>query len=69
VAYTLLDQAGLKDNVEIVDIAFDDSLFMRYGVTIPVISIESPVSSELAWPFNLQELQQWLDKNGINYHS
>ncbi|ANO32891.1 NrdH-redoxin [Vibrio breoganii] len=63
-AHKLLLTVGVEP--QIVDIAFDDELFSRYGVTIPVVHIEN---SELNWPFNLQQLQQWLENNGITYHS
>lgn len=65
-AYQLLQSCGLQDNTNITDIAFDDELFLRYGVTIPVVKVGT---SELGWPFDLEELQNWLDKNGITYHS
>ncbi len=65
-AFTLLQQAQLGDQIKVVDIAFDDNLFSRYGVTIPVVSYQG---SELNWPFDFAELTQWLEKNGINYHS
>lgn len=68
-AYGLLGQAGVIEHVKVVDIAFDDNLFQRYGVTIPVVSIVGSEPSELGWYFDLQELQQWLEKHGINYHS
>ncbi len=63
-ALVLLTQCGLKPQV--VDIAFDEQLFSRYGVTIPVVEFEQ---SELSWPFELEELQQWLKNNGITYHT
>lgn len=71
-AYRLLTEAGVQEQVQVVDIAFDDALFSRYGVTIPVVSI--PVSSienqhsisELGWPFDTAELAAWLNSNGIN---
>ena len=50
----------------LVDIAFDDELFSRYGVTIPVLNYSG---SELGWPFDREKLKQWLDDNGITYHS
>ncbi|MCG6233232.1 MULTISPECIES: glutaredoxin family protein [Vibrio] len=65
-AYDLLKQVQLTQQVNIVDIAFDDVLFSRYGVTIPVLSYQN---SELNWPFDINELTQWLENNGINYHS
>lgn len=55
----------LNTKVEVVDIAFDDELFSRYGVTIPVVSFGP---SELNWPFEQQELENWLEINGITYH-
>ncbi|MCE7629338.1 glutaredoxin family protein [Vibrio fluvialis] len=65
-AYDLLKQVQLVQKVNVVDIAFDDQLFSRYGVTIPVLSYQN---SELNWPFDINELTQWLENNGINYHS
>ncbi len=65
-ALGLLQQAQMGDQIEVVDIAFDDNLFSRYGVTIPVVSYQG---SELNWPFDFEELTQWLENNGINYHS
>lgn len=65
-ALELLNATQLNLDIEVVDIAFDDTLFSRYGVTIPVVKFNQ---SELNWPFNSQELNTWLDKNGITYHS
>ncbi|MGI2870785.1 glutaredoxin family protein [Vibrio fluvialis] len=64
-AYDLLKQVQLVQQVNVVDIAFDGQLFSRYGVTIPVLSYQN---SELNWPFDINELTQWLENNGINYH-
>lgn len=65
-AFDLTRQLAVDSQVEIVDIAFDDAMFSRYGVTIPVLHY---AGDELGWPFDLQELQTWLEKHGINYHS
>ncbi|EGQ9180293.1 glutaredoxin family protein [Vibrio alginolyticus] len=65
-AFTLVDQVGLAEQTDIIDIAFDDVLFSRYGVTIPVLKYQD---SELNWPFDLEQLTHWLDNNGITYHS
>ncbi|SON48591.1 glutaredoxin family protein [Vibrio tapetis] len=65
-AFELTCQLGIDGLVKTVDIAFDDALFSRYGVTIPVLQYGS---DELGWPFTLQELQIWLGKHGINYHT
>ncbi|WP_075202589.1 glutaredoxin family protein [Vibrio mexicanus] len=65
-AFELTQQANVSHLVEIVDIAFDDALFSRYGVTIPVLKVDS---SEINWPFDLQQLQHWLENNGITYNS
>ncbi len=65
-AFALAQQANVSHLVEVVDIAFDDELFSRYGVTIPVLKVDN---SEINWPFDLQQLQQWLDNNGITHNS
>ncbi|MCG9716656.1 glutaredoxin family protein [Vibrio alginolyticus] len=65
-AFALVDQVGLAEQTDIIDIAFDDVLFSRYGVTIPVLKYQD---SELSWPFDLEQLIHWLDNNGITYHS
>jgi len=62
-AQGLLDKVGLQATQ--VDIALDEQLFSRYAVTIPVVAYQT---SELHWPFDLQELIEWLHNNGINYH-
>ncbi|MDE1232474.1 glutaredoxin family protein [Vibrio aestuarianus] len=64
-AFELTQQAKISHQVDIVDIAFDDELFYRYGVTIPVLKYQQ---SELNWPFDLQKLLHWLENNGINHH-
>ncbi|MFM2589922.1 glutaredoxin family protein [Vibrio sp. TBV020] len=64
-AYQLTQQLNVSDQVTIVDIAFDDELFSRYGVTIPVLNYQG---NELNWPFDLEQLQVWLDNNGITYN-
>ncbi|MBU2898874.1 glutaredoxin family protein [Vibrio hepatarius] len=64
-ANSLCQQLNIDHMVDTVDIALDDDLFSRYGVTIPVLSINN---SELKWPFDLQQLQTWLENNGITYH-
>ncbi|KLN65870.1 thiol-disulfide isomerase [Vibrio sp. VPAP30] len=61
-AFELTKQLNISHQVKIVDIAFDDELFSRYGVTIPVLNYQG---NELNWPFDLQQLQLWLDENGI----
>ena len=65
-AFELLTEVGLQHKVDVVDIAFDDELFSRYGVTIPVVKVKD---SELNWPFDISQLKQWLTVNGITYHS
>ena len=69
-AYSLLVQAGIEERVQVVDIAFDEALFSRYGVTIPVLALHSSEThsllSELGWPFDAELLATWLNDNGIN---
>ncbi|GAM57415.1 thiol-disulfide isomerase and thioredoxin [Vibrio ishigakensis] len=56
----------LGADVEVVDIAFDDELFSRYGVTIPVVNLNG---EELNWPFTIETLNSWLEINGITNNS
>jgi hypothetical protein len=65
-AFDLVGQVGLAEQTDVVDIAFDDALFSRYGVTIPVLKYQDSV---LYWPFDLEQLTHWLENNGITYHS
>ena len=65
-AFALCQQLGVDHLIRIIDIATNDELFSRYGVTIPVLSIDD---KELEWPFDVQQLQLWLNNNGITYHS
>ncbi|GEM76963.1 glutaredoxin family protein [Vibrio sagamiensis] len=65
-ALSIVDQLGLSKETNIIDIVFDDDLFSRYGVTIPVLKYQD---SELNWPFDTEQLTYWLDNNGITYHS
>jgi glutaredoxin len=51
---------------EVVDIAFDETLFKQYGWVIPVVKV---ASNELNWPFDAQKLSQWLTIHGITHHS
>ena len=59
-ANNLCQQLNINHMVDIVDIALNDKLFERYGVTIPVLSING---NELKWQFYLQQLQMWLENN------
>ncbi|RTZ16884.1 glutaredoxin family protein [Vibrio aquaticus] len=64
-AFELTQTLNISNQVEVVDIAFDDDLFSRYGVTIPVLNYQG---NELNWPFDLEQLQAWLDNNGITHN-
>jgi hypothetical protein len=44
--------------VDEVDISESEALFERYGVAIPVL--QHPDSRELNWPFNDQQLRDFL---------
>ncbi len=63
-AYVMLASVSMKP--KIIDIVHDEALFLRYGVTIPVLSFNG---NELNWPFNMEQLQLWLTNNGITYHT
>lgn len=65
-ALELLSNLDIQHLVDVVDIAFDDQLFHRYGVTIPVLRY---TDAELNWPFDQVQLQHWLDNHGITYNT
>lgn len=57
---------ALKVSPQVIDIAYNDMLFERYGVTIPVLSY---ADNEINWPFDNEKLKFWLEENGITYHT
>ncbi|MBV7296855.1 glutaredoxin family protein [Enterovibrio paralichthyis] len=68
-AMALYEAAEKSAALRVIDIAFDDTLFERYGVTIPVLSLQNSDNSvidELGWPFDSSVLQTWLAKHGID---
>ncbi|MDC0598790.1 glutaredoxin family protein [Gammaproteobacteria bacterium] len=49
-----------------VEITESDELINKYGVRIPVVSIEenkTGLLQEIEWPFNAQEFQRFIEKN------
>ncbi len=47
-------------SIQLVEISDSDSLIEKYGIKIPVLAINA---NELAWPFDLQELEDWIGNN------
>jgi len=43
--------------IKLVEISDNDKLVEEYGIRIPVLAKSN---SELAWPFEFEELQNWL---------
>ena len=60
VSYLLANnpQMAKKFQLKEVEIANDDELLEQYGVRIPVLLVEN---QELGWPFDFQELTDWLN--------
>ena len=52
------DRRGDFDYEE-VDISASDTLFMRYGLRIPVL--QHPDLRELGWPFSERQLEDFLN--------
>lgn len=52
-------EAHLQLVIQFVDIAESDALIEQYGVRIPVLQF-APTRAELAWPFDEQQLHQFL---------
>ncbi|OAI17293.1 glutaredoxin [Methylomonas lenta] len=55
----LLLQAGL--NFEIQDIINNDKAMQRYAIRIPVL-VHTPSELELSWPFNAEQLQDFISQ-------
>jgi len=67
-AKALVDNVPLSHQftLKIIDIANNDRLFEKYGISIPVIKFEhSP--QELFWPFNFEELMSYLEISDANH--
>lgn len=47
--------------LDLVDIAFEDSLIDEYGTRIPVLR-DTESKQELEWPFDSQDLEQFLEQ-------
>ena len=58
-ALLLQFQGALIEDVFIEDIAESEAQVERYGVRIPVL-VHEKSGSELDWPFDLLQLEQWL---------
>lgn len=56
-AQALLQQAGIIEQLQLVDIVDDEHAFERYRLHIPVVVKNS---RELYWPFDLASLDTWL---------
>ncbi|MFD2176592.1 glutaredoxin family protein [Veronia pacifica] len=67
-AHQIYQAVDSSTAIQVRDIAFDDHLFERYGVTIPVISYQKngEIIDELFWPFDESGLINWLKTHGIN---
>ncbi len=67
-AVSLYNEVAIS-SFNVIDIAYDNELFARYGVTIPVFayfSEDNLLIEELNWPFDITQLKHWLVKHGIN---
>ena len=53
------DKVSNQFSILPIEIAGDEALVEQYGVRIPVLSNNS---QELSWPFELEELKDWLLK-------
>jgi len=63
-AYQMLDyfikndaEVAVKIDIKVTEIADNDQLVEQYGIRIPVLKNST---SELGWPFELEELRLWL---------
>ncbi len=54
---------GRDWQIEIIDIADDDSLLERYALTIPVF-VRTDSGAELSWPFDHAKILQFAGEQG-----
>jgi len=55
----LIDKQLVSDcTLSLVEISEDDRLMDLYGIRIPVFALKD---NELGWPFDLTELQNWIN--------
>ena len=52
-----------KSFIQEVEIANSDKLMKKYGTSIPVIKM---CEQELYWPFELQDLENWVKRLKVN---
>ncbi len=52
-------QITSESDIQIVDIADNETLFARYGVRIPVVKHEA-TGKEIGWPFGDRDFSEWL---------
>ena len=57
----LIDNKLANCRLSSVEISDHDGLVDRYGIRIPVLAIGD---SELGWPFDITELQSWINQPG-----
>lgn len=65
-AEAMLDQAvalGVPLQYRTVDISESDALFERYGVRIPVLRKDDNAGRELGWPFDPEQLLEFLGQD------
>ena len=58
-----LQKLGKIEIIEEVEIANSDKLIKKYGASIPVIKI---CEHELYWPFQLRDLERWIERLEVN---
>ena len=63
-AKSLVDKTLLSEQLtlNIIDIANDDDLFEKYGISIPVIQF-ADTQQELFWPFDMEALELFLTRS------
>ena len=58
-----LQKLGKITYIQEVEIANSDKLMKKYGTSIPVIKM---CEKELYWPFELQDLENWVKRLEVN---
>ena len=60
-ALAMLQDLPMDVTIVEVEIADDERLMEKYGLTIPVIGVENS-QQEISWPFSLGELESFISR-------
>ena len=63
-ALAMLQNLAMDITIVEVEIADDERLLEKYGLTIPVVGVAN-TEQEIGWPFSVEELQEFIGNTRI----